>query len=761
VNDRNSLPTLGQVSLPGENTALDPAVLLRSARKHWVLILFMIVLGAGGSVAYTATRIPIYEAVATVQLDPQPLMPLGHRITPGGNDNGADAFWSNQEYFQTQQQIITSRRIASLVVKKLGLNNDAAFLANRPTSKGLTPAKATVDGTAELLRARLSVNPVKDSRLTQVTLRDSDPERAQRLLSTLLEVYVDQNLDSSLDSANKTADWLDTQLEKLKTDLESQEMELHDFKKRNNLLSVSFDDQSNMLRNQILQLNTKLTELKAHREHVSARLQVLNSVDPQDPAVIPQSELFGSTALLPLRDKYQEAVTSLSRLTSLGKGDNHPEVQFARLEVDRTREALLGEIKNIRQGVSNDLTAVQGELAGVSSLYETAKQQALGLNLNELRYSRLRRSKDNTERVFGMVLERSSESGLSKLMPFNNVRVLDRPLKPGGPVLPRPFLNFFVGSALGALLGLVGAIARELLDRTVRNVEEVEQELGLTSVGTLPDATAKSGSGVLYGAYYGTGNPKKKRKKGEPDATDPAPGAPMEMLVHTHPKSAVSEAARAICTNLLFMSPDRPFGSMLVTSAGPAEGKTTIAISIAIALAQTGRKVCLVDCDLRRPRIHNLFGRTLEQGLTTALLDPAQLETVAAPSSVPNLCVLPAGPMPPNPADLMHSQAFARLFAALKERFDEVIIDSPPVCVVTDATILSTQTEAVVLVVRAHRTRRDQARRALRTLRDVGARVAGFVMNATPLHGGSYGAYGGYGYGYYHKEEPEKTAEAS
>jgi capsular exopolysaccharide synthesis family protein len=725
---------------------------MRAARKHWVLILLTIVIGAGASFGYTSTQVRIYEASATVQLDPQPLMPLGHRVSPGGND-GPDAYWSNQEYFQTQQQIITSRRIAALVVKKLGLDRDAAFLANLPSSKGLPAAKASVDGAAEALRSRLSVAPVKDSRLTQVTLRDSDPDRAQRLLTTLLEVYVDQNLDTSLDSANKTAEWLDTQLDKLKTDLESQEMELHDFKKKNNLLSVSFDDQSNMLRNQILQLNTKLTELKAHREHVSARLEVLNGVDPQDPSVIPQSELFGSAALMPLREKYASALKEFSRLTALGKGDNHPELLFARQEVDSSRTALLGELKNIRQGVSSDLTAVQSELAGVSALYETAKQQALGLNINELRYSRLRRSKDNTERVFGMVLERSSESGLSKLMPFNNVRILDRPLRPGGPVLPRPLTNLFVGTVLGALFGLAGAIARELLDRTVRNVEEVEQELGLASIGSLPDATIKAGSGVLYGEYYGTG--KKHRKKRQAEAESATPETPVELLVHTHPKSAISEAARAICTNILFMSPDRPFGSLLVTSAGPAEGKTTIAVSIAIALAQTGRRVCLVDCDMRRPRIHALFGRTLEQGLTTALLDATVLDTVTTQTIVPNLSVLPAGPTPPNPADLMHSKAFARVFATLKERFDEVVIDSPPVCVVTDATVLSTQTEAVVLVVRAGRTRRDQTRRALRTLRDVGARCVGFVMNAAAIQGSSYG------YTYYRKEEPGEEAQAS
>jgi capsular exopolysaccharide synthesis family protein len=300
------------------------------------------------------------------------------------------------------------------------------------------------------------------------------------------------------------------------------------------------------------------------------------------------------------------------------------------------------------------------------------------------------------------------------------------------------------------VVGLLGAIARELLDRTARSVEDVEKELGLGSLGSLPDASLKT-SGVLYGSYYGQANSKHRKKKPK-EQPQGGPEEPVELLVHTHPKSAVSEAARAICTNLLFMSPDRPLGSLLVTSAGPAEGKTTIAVSIAIALSQTGRRVCLVDCDLRRPRIHALFGRTLEKGLTTALLDQSQLDTAATPTVVPNLTVLPAGPTPPNPADLIHSKAFTRVFTALKERFDVVVIDSPPVCVVTDATILSTQTEAVALVVRAGRTRRDQARRALRTLRDVGAHCAGFVMNAMNVPSSSYG------YSYYRKD-PEEGEE--
>lgn len=719
-------------------TGINAATLLRALRKHWWLTLVVLVACVAGSAAYTSQQPRIYEAAATLQLDPQALRPLG-RKTADSPESGPDTYWSNLEYFQTQHQIITSRKIASLVVRKLGLDRDGGFLTGTP---GKAPPGFTVESAAEMLRARVSVRAIQESRLVQVSVRDADPQRAQRVLNALLDVYVEQNLDATLDSAGKTAEWLDTQLGKLKTELEAQEMDLHDFKKTNNLLSVSFDDQSNMLRAQIQQLNATLTELKARREHVAARLSVIQQVDPVDPSVIPQSELLGNGALAPLRDRYLLAKRDLQRLLTLGKGENHPEVQTAKVEQEAARAAVIGELKNIQDGVASDLATVQRELAGVSGLYETAKQQALGLNLNELRYSRLRRSKDNTERVFGLVLERSTQSDMSKLMPFNNVRVLDRPLLPRTPVLPRPLTNLTFGAVAGLLLGLLGALGRELLDRTVRNAEELEHELGVPTLGSLPNANAKHGNSGLYGAYYGT--PGKKRPKA---SNPPGPEEPAELLVHTHSKSVAAEAARSICTNLLFTSPDKPFRSLLVTSAGPAEGKTTVAASIAIGLAQTGRRVCLVDIDLRRPRVHSLFGLKPERGVTTAMLDLGKLDELITETVVPNLSALPAGPTPPNPADLMHSEAFARLLEALKARFDVVVFDSPPACIVTDAVVAATRVDACLLVVRWHRTRREAPRRALRALRDVGANCVGFVMNAVQATGDSYQ------YSYYRYEE--------
>jgi succinoglycan biosynthesis transport protein ExoP len=284
---------------------------------------------------------------------------------------------------------------------------------------------------------------------------------------------------------------------------------------------------------------------------------------------------------------------------------------------------------------------------------------------------------------------------------------------------------------VGLALGIGAALARGFADRTVKTPEDVEKGMGATFLGLLPQVASDRTM------------PGRRRRRNVDD-----PGAP-ELVVHHSPMSSVAEAARAIRTNLLFMAPDKPYRTLLVTSAGPSEGKTTVACCIAVAMAQSGKSVVLVDCDLRRPRIHRVFQRRNDAGLTTALLDATDASSGPHATEVPNLSIVTAGPIPPNPAELLQSDRFRVYVKRLEASFDHVILDSSPVVAVTDAAVLSTVADGTVLVVRAFQTRKDLADYSIRTLRDVSARMAGVVLNAVNLDRDEYR----YSYQYYRRDQ--------
>lgn len=719
----------------GEDSGFSLFSVWRAVRKNWPLVAGICVLVALGATFYTLGQKRIYEASSTVLFDPQLPRPLGNQVQ-AVVDMGSSSYWNNKEYYKTQYWIIQSMGLASQVVRDLNLHKDAAFLADAPPDSDPPPREVPVEVAAEKLIANLVVEPVKDSRLTVVRYRDADPPRAQKILATLVDTYVQDNLDDMTESTTTAADWLRTQHGSLKTELETSEMALHDYKKKKNILSVSMDDQSNMLREELKQLNTALTEVRTRREGVASRRAELAKIKDDDPANLPARELLTSTVLQDLRQAYVNAVRDRDALLASGKGSKHPDVAAAQARCSTTRRALLDEVRNIKGSVDRDLSALDKERAGLEKLAEAAKKRALELNLLEIEYNRLRRSKDENEKLFSLVAERSKESDLTRMLRINNIRVVDRPLMPKRPISPDVPVNISIGVLAGLLLGLAAAIGREQLDRSIKTPDDAEAALGMAFLGLLPELRRGGESG------YG-------RSKRKPKAVVPEGPERPELVVHDHPMSGTAEAARAVRTNILFMSPDRPFRTLLVTSAGPAEGKTTVACCIGIAMAQAGKRVVLVDCDMRRPRLHRVFGTSNNDGVTTALLEPETLPDAIQSTEVPNLHLLTTGPLPPNPAEILHSEAFSRLVASLRDVFDCVVIDSPPVAPVTDAAILSAQVDGTVLVVRAFRTTRELARRAVRALRDVGGNTIGTVLNAVNLDRHEYG----YHHYYYYKRE--------
>jgi succinoglycan biosynthesis transport protein ExoP len=703
-----------------------PLVLLQSARKHWLLVALITVAVTVVASFVTLSQKRIYRAEATILFDPHPARPLGTQVEEVVQMSGPNGYFGNREYYTTQHWLIRSRRTAESVVKQLGLHCDGGFLRNLPPGQKAI-AESSVADAANVLLSRVAVDPVKDSRLSTVSYHDADPVRAQRIVSVLVDTYVQSNLDDVLDTTNTASDWLHDQAATLKQELEQSEMALHDYKRDKSILSVSLDDQSNMLREEMEQLNGVLTGSRAKREQIAARRTELAQVAADNPSVLPARELLDSATLQRLREDYLRADQEVKGLMGAGKGEKHPLVEDAASRREAARASLLAEVRNIQGAVERELRSIDREVSGLQKLFDSARARAQELNLLEIEFNRLRRSKENNEKLFSLVVERSKESDLARMLRVNNVRVVERPAEPRSPVSPNIPGGVGAGVLAGLALGLMAAFGREKLDRSLRSPDEVERELGLAFLGFLPSLAAEG-----------------KRSRAAKASSSPDD---RELIVHRRPTSGTAEAARSIRTNVLFMSPDRPYRTLLVTSPGPSEGKTTVACNIASAMAQAGRRVVLLDCDMRRPRLHRVFGKPMDRGITTALLEKGTLDSVIYSTEVPNLSVVTTGPLPPHPAELLHSESFAKLLGGLRDRFDLVVIDSPPVLPVTDAAVLSTAVDGTILVTRAFQTRRDMAKRAARALRDVGAHLVGVVLNGVDLEKEQYG------YRYYYSRE--------
>jgi capsular exopolysaccharide synthesis family protein len=693
------------------------------------------ILCAGVALLVSKSLPKIYDASALIELNANVIRPLGEK--DGMASEGAEpSWWDNQAYYGTQYQIIVSERVLGAVARDLNLPADLDFF-------GLTAAPAqplsTADA-ADVLRKHVRVDPIKNSRLFVLHVEDTDRRRARAICSAIANTYIEQNLQTAVSGSSEAVVWLNGQLDHVKLDLASSEDALHTFKEVNELPSTSINDASNMVRLEMQEYDTALTRTRTKKQELLARYNELSKISADGPDELPSSELLNDPFLQRIREQYLLALRERQSLLADGKGENHPLVRSATERLTEGRQALIAQIKSIKGAVEHDLAVVGQEEAGERALFESARKRAVDLNMKEIEFHRLDRTRDQNEKIFGMLLERMKEADLARMMRVNNIRLVDDALEPTKPVRPRTAINVVMGAVLGLVFGIGFSWLRMRLDSSVKTPDDVEERLGLTFLGLLPELQEEPG-----------GPPVRKSRR-----RAPAYDGPSELVVHHRPLSGVAEAARAIRTNLLFMNPDHPFRKLLVTSAAPAEGKTTVACSIAIALAQGGQRVCIVDCDLRRPRLHRIFDRVGDAGVTNVLVGDATVDEVAKPTGIDNLWSIPAGPTPPNPADMLHSERFRNFISQLSDRFDRIIIDSPPLVAVTDSAIISTLMDGTVFVVRAFKTNRHLSGQGLRALRDVDARVVGGVLNAVNLNKSEYSYY--YHYYYYKREGYASTS---
>lgn len=715
-----------------ENPALDePAHDLREvvhvlSEYKWLIAVTTAVLLAAGAV-WTLRTPKVYETATTIEYDPNPSRPLGEQVQDVADPIGN--YWATREFFGTQNLVIASRDVAERAVRKLGLHEDPSYLSqddDAPTETG------DVESAARALQSRLTVEPVPDTRLVQIFARDVKPERARLIANAVADAYVQKTIEDRLEATDRAKDWLESQLSTLREELSEAELALHAFKKDHNVLSVSMEDRQNLVASDIQATNDKLTETRNRRIELEARLQRLRTslskhVEQIDPALLADDPALSELAVA-LRDKRQERDA-----LAVKYGGAHPTMQTLAQGIEVLEQQVEREKTALVASAERDVQQIRAVEQGLRGAAGDAHSAGLNLNLREIEYRRLNHDRDNKAKLYEIVLQRLTEIDLTRMLRTTHVRVLDRALVPSSPVSPSFTKNLGASLLAGLLLGLAAAFFMSRLDHTIRSVESVES-LGVPVLGVIPHlGTAPSTDAKAEG------------KRGPKPLT--AARGQGELIVVDEPMSPAAETFRMIRTNIAFMSEEKPIRSFVVTSAMPLEGKTTVTSNLAISLAQFGRSVLLVDSDLRRPRLHRVLEVDNSVGLTTLLAGHAPSKSAYHRTKVDGLSVLTSGPIPTNPAELLHSHSFARVKEGLLAEFDYVLFDSPPIGAVTDAAILAPQVDGVLLVVRAGTSTLHAVAGARRQLQSVSARIIGAILNDADLRvkGERYGA-GGYAY---------------
>lgn len=724
-------------------------------KRFWqILLVALVVVGA---VTFYTLRLPkIYRATTIIQIDPRAPQILGREVEEV-SELGTGSYWSNKEYYETQYKVIKSRNVAERVVKEEGLHRSPMFIEPLETieNRDHEVQPVTVDEASRKLQAMIIVEPVKDSRLVNLSVEHPDPRTAQKIANAVADAYIQHNLEHVQSSTVDAARWLNKQLDKQSDDLNDSEKALHFFKEENNLLSVSLDDRQNYLSNEIDKITEGLGEMKQKRIELKAKRSQIKSIDTDDPLSLPITPLLDSPLIQNLKAQYAELAQRKSELAE-EHGPNWPAMKEIDAKLDEIRKTIDREVKNVLRSIDlqykEAIKAEKGYLDAMAELNE----RALDMNLKEIEFNHLYRQNQQNERTFTLLLERSEEARLQQILKRNNIRILDRALEPMVPAKPRVRLNILIALIIGLMAGVGLAFFLEYMDVTIKTQDEVEQEVGLAFLGIVPSIGQQAGRRGKYGRY---GKSRKMLGKGREKKED----INKDLFVSTHPTSAVSECVRSIRTNIMFMSPDEPIRRLMITSPGPQEGKTTLVLNLAIAMAQSGSRVLVVDTDLRRPRVHKAFGASNDKGITSILLGAAAIEDVVLTTEVENLFVLPCGPIPPNPAELILTEKFKKLVGDLSDRYDRVIFDSPPVTAVTDAAILVHHVDGAILVFRPLATHKSAAKQTKRALEDVGGNILGAVFNNLDLENKDYGYYHYYyyrKYGYYYGGESSEESSS-
>lgn len=678
----------------GTINLLDYWKIVRDGR--WtILAVFTIVLGLVA--LWTFTQTPVYKAITTIEVRTET-----RRILPGQDVSGmgANGFgWAAEErYYNTQIEILKSRDLAERVVRRLGLENDPMF--------------AGIKDPGAILARMVNAVPRPDTGILEVSLTGANPKRIAELVNAVSQEYVQRNIDQAKQNMRTLLDEMNHQVEELSDTTKKAEHDKFEQLNKDNLFVP--ENQQKMLADQLSKYMETHTSTQIEVGRLRAILESYEEVvvaggDPSNIKDIAKEDSV--SGLLKERAALEKDIEGM-RVTYL---PNHPKMIETSSKLEAVHAKINDQVDRIIQGYRAQLNVqarqeqdlAERTLAAQDQLYQTGK--------NATAYDIAKRDADTKARVYEAIQGKLNEMTVTSGLLANNINLLDPATVPTRPIRPRKLMNLFLGAMIGMLAGVGVVLVIDHMDNTVKSIEDVEEGLKLPVLSIIPRYRDTTGH-------------------------------------------AVKEAFQVLKTNVLFSSDARKRNLLLLTSAGPREGKSSTLINLARTIASAGERVVVVDCDLRRPTVHVHLDVERDHGLTNYLTgdEGDDIDTYLKNSKVPNLYVLTCGPIPPNPPELFSSERFKNLISDLRTRFDWVLIDSPPVISLTDSVILASMADMVAFVVKHNESEREMIRRCLQNIRNVNPHVIGAILNDVDIEKSYSKDYYYTGYYYYSGESDKK-----
>jgi succinoglycan biosynthesis transport protein ExoP len=717
-------------------------------KRRWTVLVCFFIVFATVAIG-TLKKTPIYEAKVELEVNPEEPQVLNFKeISQATPTVDVDS------YRETQYKVMQSRTLAELVINDLRLYQLPEFYRYRgpfglfegdpkkvPSRYDPGPPDSSTDAYRNAVahfRRSMDVSPVRRSNLVDITFESYDPRLAALVTNKLADDYIKQNLQVKWDETEQASEWLQGKLVDLKAKLEKAEDAMQAYAQAKGIVFIS--DKENMVNARLEQLLLEYTKVQGERFAKESLYSLIQKGEIQDLPGVLDNRLVQE-----LEIRLADAQKEYAQATTWVKAD-YPKARQIQKQIDSLQAKIEKEKQAVIQNITDNYNSAIEREKYLAKAVEEQKKEVNDIANKSIQYNILKREVDTNKQLYEGLLQRMKEAQVSAGLKASNIRIVDSAEIPKYPSKPHVFLSLALGVVFGLGAGVGLAFFQEYLDKTLKTPDEVERLLRLPSLGVLPRF-----------ALNGNGKPSHENVA---LATAPTEMA-MAPAVQTDPDAV--EAFRSLRTSILLSASPVP-KLILITSALPGEGKTTTTLNLGATLASLGSRVVIVDCDMRRPACHRSAGVENKPGFVQCLTGHVTLKQAILPvPGVENLSVIPCGPMPPNPAEVLSSRVTGELLRALRNDFEYVLVDSPPLLSVADSRILATLTDAAVLVTRAFETPYDVVRRARALLYGAGARILGVALNDVDLEREGYGpnSYYRYGYGGYVSQPSEESGAPS